>query len=131
VFSGYEVGEIILTGGVLQSAAPKDNPIREAYRLYTGGDDRESWDLTAVWYAVRGAGNFFELCSGRIVVNADGSNGWDPDGSDQAYLSMKVEPELIAEALDELMVTPPASRTSQTDSSPGVVTVTDSSLSVR
>ena len=84
-------------------------PVREAYRLFTGGNDRESWDLTAVWYAVRGSTEFFDTCFGRIVVGADGSNGWDPNASGHAYLSMTVEPEVIGNALDELLVTPPAS----------------------
>jgi len=110
VFSGYEVGSTIRTGGVLQGGVPEDNPVREAYRLFTGGDDRESWDLTAVWYAVRGSGGFFNTCYGRIEVNADGSNGWDPSASGHAYLTMKVEPELVARALDELLVTAPAQR---------------------
>jgi inosine-uridine nucleoside N-ribohydrolase len=109
VFSGYEVGAAIKTGGVLQGAVPEDNPVREAYRLFTGGDDRESWDLTAVWYAVRGSSGFFDTCYGRIEVNTDGSNGWNPNASGHAYLKMKVEAELVAEALDELLVTPPAS----------------------
>jgi hypothetical protein len=109
VFSGYEVGSLIRTGGVLQTAVPEDNPVREAYRLYTGGENRQSWDLTAVWYAVRGATDFFDTCFGRIEVEADGHNAWDPNASGHAYLSMNVEAELVAKALDELLVTPPAS----------------------
>jgi len=115
VFSGFEVGVAIGTGGVLQTAVPEDNPVREAYRLHTGGNDRYSWDLTAVWYAVRGSGGFFETCPGRIEVGADGSNGWDPGGSGHAYLSMTVEADVIARALDELLVTPPANRTVSSD----------------
>ena len=115
VFSGFEVGVEIRTGGVLQTAVPEDNPVREAYRLHTGGDDHYSWDLTAVWYAVRGSGGFFDTCPGRIEVSADGSNGWDPDASGHAYLSMTVEADLIAKALDELLVTPPASQTLSND----------------
>ena len=111
VFSGFEVGSAIMTGRVLQSAVPEDNPVREAYRLYTGGDDRQSWDLTAVWYAVRGSDGFFDTCSGRIEIGADGSNGWDPDASGHAYLKMTVEADLIAKALDGLLITPPAGRT--------------------
>ena len=109
VFSGFEVGSTIMTGGVLQVAVSEDNPVREAYRLYTGGDNRQSWDLTAVWYAVRGATDFFDTCFGRIEVEADGHNAWDPNARGHAYLSMNVEPELVAKALDELLVTPPAS----------------------
>ena len=109
VFSGFEVGSTIMTGGVLQVAVSEDNPVREAYRLYTGGDNRQSWDLTAVWYAVRGATDFFDTCFGRIEVEADGHNAWDPNARGHAYLSMNVEAELVAKALDELLVTPPAS----------------------
>ncbi len=104
-----------MTGGVLQTAVPEDNPVREAYRLYTGGDDRQSWDLTAVWYAVRGSTGFFDTCSGRIQVSADGSNGWDPDASGHAFLRMRVGADRVATALDELLVTPPASRTVSND----------------
>ena len=50
------------------------------------------------------------LAPGRIEVNGDGSNGWAPDASGHAYLSMRVEADLIANALDELLVAPPASR---------------------
>ena len=71
VFSGFEVDSVVKTGGVLQSAVPEDNPVREAYRLHTGGDDRKSWDLTAGWYAVRGPDGFFDTCTGRIEVHAD------------------------------------------------------------
>lgn len=107
VFSGHEVGSIIETGGVLQDAVPVDNPVREAYRLYTGGDDRASFDLTAVWYAVRGAGGFFDTCQGRIVIDADGTSGWDPTAEGHAYLEMVAEPAVIAEALDDLLIAAP------------------------
>jgi inosine-uridine nucleoside N-ribohydrolase len=110
VFSGFEVGSAIWTGSALQTSVPEDNPVREAYRLYNGGTDKESWDLTAVWYAVRGSGGFFETCPGRIDVKADGSNEWDPDASGHAYLRMTVDADLIANALDALLVTPPAAR---------------------
>lgn len=107
VFSGFEIGAAIKTGGVLETSVPEDNPVREAYRLYTGGSDRESWDLTAVWYAVRGPGDFFEACPGRIEVRGDGSNAWDPTGEDHAYLSLVVSPEAVEQALDELLIVPP------------------------
>jgi hypothetical protein len=108
VFSGFEVGSAIMTGGVLQTAVPEDNPVREAYRLFTGGSDRQSWDLSAVWYAVRGADGLFDTCSGRIEIHGDGSNDWAAAASGHAFLRMTVEADLIAETFDELLVTPPA-----------------------
>jgi hypothetical protein len=107
VFSGFEVGDPIRTGGSLQTAVPEDNPVREAYLLFNGGEDRQSWDLTAVWYAVRGPTEFFGTCPGRIQINTDGSNVWDPAGTGHAYLVTKVAPVTVARALDDLLVAPP------------------------
>ena len=59
VYSGFEIGENILTGMALKD--PQKNPVAKAYEVYrgtTGGGgaigDRKSWDQTAVLYAVLG-----------------------------------------------------------------------------
>ena len=53
VFSGWEIGQEIMTGAGLRKA-PEGTPVRRAYELYNGLNDRQSWDQTAVLYAVRG-----------------------------------------------------------------------------
>ncbi|HEV7300637.1 MAG TPA: nucleoside hydrolase [Tepidisphaeraceae bacterium] len=62
VYSGFEVGDRVMTGGTLQH--PDTNPIALAYTLgqHTGDGvgkpgPRQSWDQTAVYYAVRGTGD--------------------------------------------------------------------------
>jgi hypothetical protein len=108
-FSGFGIGREIKTGSALKEL-PKDNPVREAYRLFNGISDRQSWDQSAVLYAVRGldegpASNYWSLSSpGRITLHEDGSNGWkkDPDGIGR-YLIEKREPEIIAAEIERLM----------------------------
>jgi inosine-uridine nucleoside N-ribohydrolase len=59
VYSGFEIGNSIRTGAAL--IGPATNPVAAAYQAYrgtTGGagviGDRQSWDQTAVLYAVEG-----------------------------------------------------------------------------
>ncbi len=59
VYSGFEIGWVINTGGTLED--PELNPVAKSYELYRhteGGvgniGNRASWDQTAVYYAVRG-----------------------------------------------------------------------------
>ena len=112
-FSGFEIGAEILTGAKLKEETPETNPVRRAYELYTGGKDRNSWDQTAVLFAVRGLKgklqDFWDLSeAGRLVVAEDGSNGWsDSSGKSHRYLLKKMSPEKIAEEIDSLMVLPP------------------------
>jgi inosine-uridine nucleoside N-ribohydrolase len=60
VYSGYEIGNAIRTGAAL--SGPATNPVAAAYQAFrgtTGGagviGNRQSWDQTAVLYAVDGA----------------------------------------------------------------------------
>ena len=59
------VGSNIGSGSSLLST-PENNPVRVAYDffgvLHTG---RQSWDLTAAWLAVRGAGDVWDIVPGR------------------------------------------------------------------
>lgn len=108
VFSGWELGEIVLTGAVLQTATPPDNPVREAYRLFNDGFDHRSWDLTAVLAAVRGTTGLFEVCAGQNVIGQGGSNTW-LSGGDAAhgYLRLVVPPSDVASVLDDLLIAAP------------------------
>lgn len=112
VFSGYEIGKDIMTGAELKQV-PEKSPVRRAYQLYNGLKDRESWDQTALLYAVRGLdGGLAEYwdveTEGYLHVNDDGSNEWRrlPDES-QAYLVRKMDPKKIAAAIEELMLCQP------------------------
>ena len=108
VFSGWEVGEVVLTGAALQAQTPPENPVREAYQLFNGGADHRSWDLTAVLVAVRGAAGLFEVCAGTNVIGSGGSNVWQPAGVGQhGYLRLAVPAAEVASVLDGLLVASP------------------------
>jgi len=114
VFSDWELGNKIMSGAALKST-PAGSPVRRAYELYNGLKNRQSWDLTAVLYAVRGLNgglaDYWDLhTAGHIVVNQDGSNSWDdsaPTGQ-HSYLVEKMPPAKIADVLNGLMLHPTA-----------------------
>ncbi len=115
VFSGYEIGQKIMTGARL-SGSTKPTPVRRAYALYNALKDRQSWDQTAVLYAVRGLDggldDYWGLESqGYLDVDSDGSNRWRsvPDG-DHAYLTEKMDPQRIARVIEDLMLCEPRAR---------------------
>jgi hypothetical protein len=112
VFSGWEIGQEIMTGAGLRKA-PEGTPVRRAYELYNGLNDRQSWDQTAALYAVRGLdgglSDYWDVVSeGYVHVNDDGSNEWrtTPD-KDHAYLVRKMAPKKIAAVIEELMLHQP------------------------
>lgn len=117
VFSGFEIGEPILTGPGLK-ATPEKNPIRRSYELYNNLQPRSSWDQTAVLYAVRGDApgglkDVWELSPpGETTIDiADGRNHWkaDPKGR-HTYLIRKLPNEEVAKLIEALMVEPPAAK---------------------
>jgi inosine-uridine nucleoside N-ribohydrolase len=113
VFSGFEIGNKIMTGKRLASL-PQSSPVRRAYELYNGLTDRQSWDQTAVLYAVEGLeGGLQEMwdlhAKGHLHVNRDGSNEWRaaPDKK-HAYLVEKMDPQKIADEIEKRMMYQPA-----------------------
>ena len=109
IFSGWEIGNEIMTGAGL-SKAPQGTPVRRGYELYNALNNRQSWDQTAVLYAVRGLdgglADYWDVESnGYLHVNEDGSNAWrkSPD-KEHAYLVKKMPPEKIAAVIEELML---------------------------
>ncbi|MFT7640773.1 MAG: hypothetical protein ACI9G1_002517 [Pirellulaceae bacterium] len=114
-FSGFEIGNEIHTGNNLKDKTPTKNPVRRAYQLYTGGKDRQSWDQTAVLFAIRGLNgklkDFWELsAAGRLVLAEDGANTWDSASGKHRYLIKKKPPSQIAAEIEALMLLPPKSK---------------------
>ncbi len=111
VFSGFEIGARIKTGQALRQT-PEANPVRACYQHYNGLTPRESWDLTAVLYAVRGAREYWALSEpGTCLMHArvtHGYNEWLPNARGKhRYLVEKMPPGQIASVLEELMVHSP------------------------
>jgi inosine-uridine nucleoside N-ribohydrolase len=109
VFCSYEIGWDIITGeGMLKSEL--HHPVKSAYKKYTGGArGRESWDLTAILYAVRPEAGYWSLHEfGKVTVDDAGVTTWTKDEkSRHTYLLVREEPDKIREILDNMLETIP------------------------
>lgn len=113
VFSGFAIGAAIHVGECLRRT-PKANPVRACYEHYNGLNDRESWDLTAVLYAVRGGGNLWDLSEpGLCLMHAaipHGYNAWvSAPSQTHRYLVERMPPADVGGILEGLMLEPPRS----------------------
>jgi len=117
IFSGWEIGRDIYTGGRLHEL-PEDNPIRRSYQLFNGLQPHRSWDQAALLFAVRGiddgpASHYWSLSPpGRIGIDPEsGNNTWEEDANGtHRYKIANYSPERIAAEIDELMTHLPCQR---------------------
>jgi inosine-uridine nucleoside N-ribohydrolase len=117
LFSGFEIGEKILTGNKLVNSSIT-GPAKDAYqyclKTYAGKpvENRNSWDLTAVLCAIRNPERYFYLSGeGTFVCNPDGSNSWNPDKkSGHFFLIHKYPYQIISDQLEELMMYQPSAK---------------------
>jgi hypothetical protein len=120
IFSGFEVGVFVNTGGPLQSCAPASNPCRQALldyctdlpHLCTAKKAHSSFDPLTTLVAVRGAAAAgcaeCSNCSGSNSVDSNtGRNKWIPGpASNQTYLVLK-NAKAATDTLDGLLCQPP------------------------
>ncbi len=114
VFSGWEIGRFIYTGGPLYQL-PEDSPVRRSYQLFNNIQPHRSWDQSALLYAIRGlderpATDYWDFSEpGRIVIDPEsGTNRWerDPDGTHRHKIERR-DPNLIADEINVLMMHQP------------------------
>jgi pyrimidine-specific ribonucleoside hydrolase len=110
IFTGFEIGSKIFTGLKLAYSDIKNSPVKDVFRISIplSGEDRNgrmSWDETAVLIAVYGTKGFFETKKGNIVINPDGSNGWEnnPSGN-HLYVIQKMPVSEISNFIEERMM---------------------------
>lgn len=105
MYSGYEIGCEIKTGKVLFEKGKKDNPIRYIYEIYNEEHVRESWDQTAVLYAVRGLNDFWNSSSpGTIHIDNEGVTHFCPHpNKNHRYLIEGKKPFDIQKEINDLM----------------------------
>ena len=113
-FSGWNVGNEILTGAVLTNGSSSANPCRAGYIDRQGpSTDRQSWDPATVLLAVRGLGSFWSThATGYNNVSDTGINRWEDDGvpHNQSYIvAREGSPRSVAAAIDELLLRSPSS----------------------
>lgn len=112
MFSGYEIGEQIISGKKYKNQLPYCPllvALKNAYDAISRG--RESWDETAVIYGVRGLSfngdEYWKTQSqGSILVDCiDGSNKWvlSPE-KNQSYLIQSMSPDSMGSFMENLIL---------------------------
>lgn len=110
LFSGFEIGVKILTGGKV-GARSDDGPVTKAYefnlRTYADGGEsnRPSWDQTAVLIAIRNPSDYFYVNGpGKFSVDENGANRWDPTTEAGHYFIVHKYPyQYVSDAIEGLM----------------------------
>ena len=104
VFSGYEIGLPIKTGGT-RNKMETDNPIRVGYDIYCGSGNRPSWDLTSVLFAVEGLSDYWTMK--RVDVSFVGGGGTtykvNEETGARAFLVAKASTADMVKTLNTLM----------------------------
>ena len=109
-YSGFEIGKAVMTGERLLTETPPSNPVRVAYETNPQVDknkNRQSWDQTAVLFAVRGLRDYWTMASGSLQISDDGKNTWASEGTRHSYLIAKKPVEEMKKVIEDLMVAPP------------------------
>jgi inosine-uridine nucleoside N-ribohydrolase len=110
VYSGFEIGEPIMTGERLLTETPEQSPVRMAFATNPDLDakkNRHSWDQTAVLFAVRGLKDYWTMGSGTIEIADDGKNNWLDTGKTRKYLIAKKPVPDMKKVIEDMMVAPP------------------------
>jgi len=116
VYSGNEIGKAVLTGSRLLTETPENNPVRASYENHPFVNKetkvRQSWDQTAMHFAVRGAGSVWSLESkGYNFIDETGKNEWRRDSDkEHSYLILKKPAKEVEKIIEDLMVAPPGKK---------------------
>ena len=110
IFSSYEIGLWCVTMKGYAQNAPKEDPVRRAYELHPCGREhgRESWDHTALLYAVRPDAGYWNLHPfGRVTVDEIGITSWqaEKDGQ-QTYLLPREDYAVVRDVINGLVFCP-------------------------
>ncbi len=112
LFSGFEIGEKIITGQKTAQMKLPYHPVKEVYALCLAQDNplgRYSWDQSAVLVAVRGTSPWFDIEHGILTINSmDSTNHWIPTSKGRhARLILKTPATEIANLIENLMMHQP------------------------
>ncbi|MDR2039193.1 MAG: nucleoside hydrolase [Bacteroidales bacterium] len=114
IFSGWEIGDRVLTGKILVQMPVENSPVKDAYSLsFAEGDPngRMSWDQTAVLVAIKGYEPYYSIERGTVSVKEDGANTWTPsENGKHIRLIEKMPPENIASLIEKYMMHQPVAK---------------------
>jgi inosine-uridine nucleoside N-ribohydrolase len=109
LFSGFEIGQKIKTGlPLIHDNKIQRSPVKDVFAICIpmAAEDsigRMSWDETAVFVAVKGWRNYYDLQTGDCLINSDGSDEWIDRGRRKAHLIEKKSPQEMAIIINQLI----------------------------
>jgi len=113
LFSGFEIGQKIKTGlPLIRDSGIQCSPVKDVFAICIplAAEDsagRMSWDETAVFVAIEGWRNYYDLQLGDCLVKADGSNEWINRGEMKAHLTEKKSPQEMALIINQWIMHQP------------------------
>jgi pyrimidine-specific ribonucleoside hydrolase len=113
LFSGFEIGQKIRSGlPLIHDSRIRHSPVKDVFALCIplATEDslgRMSWDETAVFVAVKGWRNYYDLQTGDCLINSDGSNEWLNGAGTKAHLVEKKSPHEMEEIINQLIMHQP------------------------
>ena len=111
IFTSHEIGNWLITlSSINDDERRRDvNPVAHAYRVHHGRGGRESWDLTAVLYAVRPDAGYWNLHPwGRITVDDEGVTGFcEEKNGRQSYLLPREDVDTLVRIMDGIVESSP------------------------
>jgi len=113
IFSGFEIGYRIRTGlPLINNDRIRNSPVKDAFRISIPKDPQDSlgrmsWDETAVLVAIKGYQPWYTLNPGTIIINKDGSNGWDNKPSSHYHLVELQSPSVVEQTINKLIMHQP------------------------
>ncbi|MDP9041133.1 MAG: nucleoside hydrolase [Bacteroidota bacterium] len=114
LFSGFEIGQKIKTGiPLIHNEQIRLSPVKDVFAIcipmaQEDSAGRMSWDETAVFVAVKGWRNYYNLETGTCAINSEGFNEWIHQGNMQAHLVEKQSPLEMRQIINQLIMHQPA-----------------------
>jgi len=109
IFSGFEIGQKVITGLQLINNQEIDTPVKTAYtkampHWKSDSLGRMSWDQTAVLVAIKGHEPYYSLQRGKFITKG-GNNAWENNTTGKhAYLVEKMPVAQVTEIIEKLMM---------------------------
>ncbi len=113
LFSGFEIGQKIKTGlPLIHNDKIQHSPVKDVFAICIplAAEDsigRMSWDETAVFVAVKGWRNYYDLQTGDCLIHSDGSDEWINGNEMKARLIEKKSPQEMATIINQLIMHQP------------------------
>ena len=111
IFSGFEIGEKVLTGKKVVQMPVENSPVKLTYELCLREGDfdgRMSWDQTAVLIAIKGCTPYYSTERGTVEVREDGFNTWTPSETGRHIRIIEaMPPGEVAQLIESYMMHQP------------------------